>query len=266
MFRFVLAATFITLNPAARADEILTVTTLDDPQRYIEQENGPNTPVANQTWISDTLDNFDNNDSDLIGAQSQAGRTAQFRSFYDFDLSNVAGEVTGATLKVMRGAYNSSAPSETVAFSAAPYSPSLLNFTEAYPAEFDDLYGQTAVYATGTVTPGFSNDWLTFPLNVQALADINGLLNSTGPHLAGGLWFGISGDLLSLDGSSVPYQNTSLMLEEVFGSGVPAQLVLNVVSVPEPMSLVLMCLGLLALPGLSAVKGRPPLPRKVRTE
>ncbi len=240
------------LSTAAYADDQITLLTSYNAQRNIVLSDWPVVnlrPVPNQGWWSDSLSNVENSANYLTGQFVTAdGQVENLRSFFAFDLTPVLGtEIVGATLELQRGQYLSSAPSETVGLFDVSNPIGALMGLGPSDAIYGDL-GSGVSYGAGTVGPGFSNDLLTFPLDVAGLSAINGLLNSNNPHPAAGLFFSIGASVLSLDGSTVPSGGGTA--ESVFGgtsSLTVAQLVLTVANAPEPATFLLAIMGAILL-------------------
>ncbi len=194
--------------------------------------------VDNQGWWSDTRESRDENDNYATGITPYEEIA---HNFFTFDLSSLALPVISATLELTRFNYLSSAESETFGlFDVSTDAITLNNNVGINLTIYDDLgtgisYGQFEIFSDGLET-----DILSFELNAAAIADIDA---------AGGGWFSIGGDLLSL-GSPVG-DGTELLFGSSIDGGVQ-RLVLEVI--PEPATLVLVGLGSLFLKRRKRIK------------
>ena len=122
--------------------------------------------VLNQGWWSATQSNTDNNDNHytgLIGSDS-------LRSFYTFDLSQLVGTVTSATLRIQRGNQDGNV---NVKLNDVSTAASVVNNNFGVSSSiFNDL-GTGNSYGSFQVSNGSFSTYLSFDLNAQALIDIN---------------------------------------------------------------------------------------------
>jgi len=174
------------------------------------------------------------------------------RNYVTFDLSELQGTVTSATLEIFHTGYQSSALSETLGFFDVSTAASELLAGDAGANPelvFPDL-GSGTSYGSVTVTPADEQVFLSISLNASALADIQALIGAGS--------FSIGGALQTIDGS-FGSGNISERLFQGSGTDDPAtRLVLDGVTViPEPSTALLFGLGLSVL----AVRG-PRAPKK----
>jgi hypothetical protein len=178
---------------------------------------------------------------DVGSSFSGGGTTVLQRDYFVFDLANVTGTVTGATLSI----FSPSAPTQTNAsdtlaiFDVTTPVTTLIGNTEgqgAYGSEFTDL-GTGTQYGSVLLNPATiqAGTQIDIPLT-NALGDINAQ--------QGGL-FAVGGTIFPLnliDGGGPYYLNGGT-------SGAIAQLTLqtSTTSVPEPTSLLLLGAGLVGL-------------------
>ena len=122
--------------------------------------------TLNQGWWSATRSNTDSNDNHYTGV---AGSDS-LRSFYSFDLSQLVGTVTSATLRIERGGQGGNV---NVKFYDVSTIASVVNNNSGVSSTiFDDL-GTGNSYGSFQVSDGSFNTYLSFSLNAQALTDIN---------------------------------------------------------------------------------------------
>jgi len=174
--------------------------------------------VLNQGWWSATRSNTDSNDNHYTGV---AGSDS-LRSFYTFDLSQLVGTVTNATLRIQRGDQGGNV---NVKFYDVSTTASVVNTNSGVSsAIFDDL-GTGNSYGSFQVSDGAFNTYLSFSLNAQALTDINAATSfftigaMVNPNQY--IFSGTGGDVTYLDLNVVPS------------------------AVPEPGTVALLGLGLL---------------------
>jgi hypothetical protein len=162
--------------------------------------------------------------------ESFGGDGAEFRNWFEFDLSSIGGTVTSATLQIDTGTYIPyETTSETYQLSSLP---------SAFG--FNDL-GTGAVYATQAYTAADDGVTLTITLDAAAIADI---------QADEGGAFGLGGLITTLQQTIAGTAD-----EAVFSSvnGDPTQVELNVYTsnsgpaAPEPASLPLFAAGLGAI-------------------
>lgn len=177
------------------------------------------------------------NDNHFTGAIG-----AELRSFYTFDLSNVNGTITTATLRVMRGYQGGAVNLDLwdVSTTAAVVNNNLGASNEI----FTDL-GSGKSYGNYVVTTGNQSDYdnqydyLDFALNTQALNDLG---NGTGFFTIGCSVDAARGQyIFSSTGGDV----TSLILE-VADLPTPSE-------IPEPASLAILLAG---VGGIAAIRRR----------
>jgi hypothetical protein len=193
--------------------------------------------VPNQGWYSDTLSNIDANSNVITGTHGGPGETQvvphTYRSFFTFDLSGVSGVVTSATLQVERGRVPLDTPTGTVELFDVSTDPLVLNDNAGIDlAVFGDLgsgisYG---VFEVAAEEPCeffcYDSTLESFSLGAAGLAAINASLGS---------YFSIGATLTSDDGVGTNH---------LFGQ-VSTAAVLDLVTIPEPSTAVLLSLGLL---------------------
>lgn len=174
--------------------------------------------VLNQGWWSATRSNTDSNDNHYTGV---AGSDS-LRSFYTFDLSQLVGTVTSATLRIQRGDQGGNV---NVKFYDVSTTASVVNNNSGVSSTiFDDL-GTGNSYGSFQVSDGAFNTYLSFSLNAQALTDINA---TTGFFTIGAM-VNPNQYIFSVTGGDVTYLDLNV---------VPS-------AVPEPGTVALLGLGLL---------------------
>jgi len=159
-----------------------------------------------------------------------------FRSFFSFDLSTTSGTVTSATFEVRR--YDQFLPVTLGLFDVSTPAATLITTRQSVlsPIIFADL-GTGNSYGTFNVNTGASTDILSFALNATALADINSTVGQG--------FFSVGARVLSGPAIFSASNQEPGSSDGQFNS--VQRLVLNVQTVPEPNSLVLMFLGLIGL-------------------
>ncbi|WP_282610224.1 hypothetical protein [Pelagibius sp. Alg239-R121] len=166
---------------------------------------------------------------------------AEFRSFFNFDLSGVTGTVTEAvlTLSLNRTVALSPDPSESIAFFDVTESlPDLIDGSGGRAA-FDDL-GSGRRYGFGTLSTDLTSGVLSVALNALALLDLNAAIG--GDFALGGALTSLSGETELLFGFSNLGQQQPTQLNLTTVAQAP-----NPVAIPEPGSFTLISLGLFAL-------------------
>jgi hypothetical protein len=124
--------------------------------------------VLNQGWWSASASSVasDSNDNHLTGVFGNI----TVRSFYTFDLSQLSGTVTGATLRVMSGSQDGNV---NLKFSDVTTAASVVNNNSGPSSSIYDDLGDGKSYGSFQVSDGADTRYLSFDLNAQALADIN---------------------------------------------------------------------------------------------
>jgi len=186
----------------------------------------------NSGWWSETQ--IPTSDNYFTGNSSVYGVPHEHRSYFTFDLATLTEVALSATLEVARYDYVSSAPYETIGLFEVSTSPADLHVHKQTSASiFLDL-GSGRSYGTSVVSSGGQpNDVLSFPLNADAVSDINA---------AHGGFFSIGGALLTLDGTIGDSGSEAIFSSS--GGGGPQRLILQV---PEPATITLLAFGGLAL-------------------
>ncbi len=216
--------------PAAFA-LIFIVPTVSASVVTLSTADNPINPGSNNSgWWSDSRASSTGNDNYFTGFLRSTPNT--MHGYFTFDIPNLIGHVSAATLSIRLGNNGSPDRVETLGFfdvSTPATDLAARGFVDT--AIFDDL-GSGALYGTTQVVIGSSSTTiLQIPLNQTALNDINANL---------GDFFSIGSSLLTLGQTSVD--------EQVFGfsAGFTNHLTLTVI--PEPAT-GLMLLGLFALTG-----------------
>jgi hypothetical protein len=159
------------------------------------------------------------------------GSTPQFRNFFVFDLSGVSGVVTTATLRLDTASFSSFDPSEDYSlFDVTTPSTTLRAGGSGMVATYADL-GSGVSYGTRTYTNVDDNLVRDIKFNAAGIAAVQAGLGGD---------FAIGGTVTTL---RVPVDD-----EHVFGgsgSGV-RELVLETVAVPEPLTISLFGIGIVA--------------------
>jgi hypothetical protein len=125
---------------------------------------------TNQGWWADNTSNDTLNANHFTGSSMQEGAPGNYRSFYTFDLSGVAGPINGATLRVMRG-YQSGLV-DLQLWDVTSGAGAVNDNGSMNPTIFDDL-GSGVAYGSYLIDTGDYSDNLTLALNANALADLN---------------------------------------------------------------------------------------------
>lgn len=185
---------------------------------YSTAQSQFDTGVLNQGWWSATESNTDGNDNHYTG-DIQSGF---LRSFYTFDLSQLVGTVTSATLRIQRGEQSRNVNLKLYDVSTA--ASVVNNNVGASSSIFDDL-GTGNSYGSFQTSNGNSSDYLSFVLNARALTDIN----ATTGFFTIGATVNPNQFIFSYSGSDVTYLDLNV---------VPS-------AVPEPGTVALLGLGLL---------------------
>lgn len=198
----------------------------------------------NQGWYgSNTSNNNATNDNYYTGF----GGGFELRSWFAFDLSSVAGTITGITFEVTR--YGQSGNLTLGIFDVTtPASQLPLNRgAGVFPAIFNDL-GSGTSYGTFSVSNGSSTDVLSLALNPAAIVDANA---ASGYFAIGAAIVGSSSGFIFAGSNDEPGNG---------GSGYTQRLVIttDAAGVPETSG----AAGLLAaaLAGLGIVRRRFPRP------
>lgn len=187
---------------------------------YSTAQSEFDTGVLNQGWWSDTRSNSDDNSNyytGLFGSET-------LRSFFTFDLSQLTGTVTSATLRVQRGDQSGNVNLKLSDVSTA--ASAVNSNVGSSSAIFNDL-GTGNSYGVFQIKTGPSTDYLSFTLNDRAITDINAATN-----------------FFTIGGMVNPNQ---YIFAATTGNQFVTYLDLNVVSaaVPEPTTIALLGLGLL---------------------
>ena len=124
--------------------------------------------VLNQGWWSASASPAasDSNDNHITGTYENI----TYRSFYTFDLSQLSGTVTNATLRVMSGSQSGNVNLKLSDVSTAA---SIVNNNSGPSSSIYDDLGTGKSYGTFLVKDGLDTSYLSLDLNAQALADIN---------------------------------------------------------------------------------------------
>lgn len=166
---------------------------------------------------------------------------AEFRSFFNFDLTGVTGQITEAVLSISLDRTRAFSPDPTETFGVFDVTsdiPSLLDGSGGISA-FEDL-GSGASYGVASVLTDSTSGTVSIALNALALLDLNAAIGGD---------FALGGALTSLSGGTELLFGFSNL-----GRQQPTRLTLtttpvfqNQVAIAEPASLTLMGFGLLAL-------------------
>lgn len=158
----------------------------------------------------------------------------EWRSWFEFDLAGISGTVTGATLQLNAGTYNSPDFSETFVLHQVTSALNLLGSTTSNGAVFTDL-GDGAVYGTHVFDANQNNTALSIALDAAAINDIQAALGQN--FALGGLFTTLS-------------RNDGVNERAMFGTQANVSLVLtvnDVHTVPEPATIGLVATGLVCL-------------------
>jgi hypothetical protein len=179
--------------------------------------------VATQGWwrADPAVSNNDSNDNHIVGVD--------YRNFFTFDLSGVEETIVSATLLLQRGTSGPSNESnEILEFFDVSTAVDVLNANDGVsPAIFEDL-GTGASYGAFSVAGhGSSLAVLRLGLGAAAIGDLNA---------ARGGFFSLGGRLVSAEGNDF-----------LFGSTQGVGQSLELVTVPEPSTGLLIATGLIGL-------------------
>lgn len=175
--------------------------------------------TLNQGWWpsdpSDTL-NDDTNDNHFTGYAGGPSANDYLRSFYTFDVSTLDGPATSATFRVQRWAQ----PADVVLGLWDVTTPAaVVNFNNGQNTAIWTDLGSGNSYGSFNVPTGALEDYLSFTLNSQALADINAsggffTIGAAVTSPANGWIFAASGrDVTYLDvATSVPEPGTLALM------------------------------------------------------
>lgn len=182
--------------------------------------------VLNQGWWSSLpgYANEDSNDNHYTGLSLPVG--VVLRSFYTFDLSGLPGTVNAASLRVPRGEQSGGV---NLGLWDVTTAAAVVNNNAGQDSGIFANLGSGRSYGSFTVLPGAASDYLAFPLNSQALADIN---DSTG--------------FFSLGAAVGPQE---FIFSNSAGKVTFLDLVIDGNSIPEPGSLSLVALAALLAAG-----------------
>lgn len=222
LFSFVFAVTFLLSTPS-----FATVVTFSTFESRFD-------PFAlNQGWWN-TFGSANANDAYSTGEFSNQS----FRSFFTFDLSSLAGTVTEATLRVMRGLGSTLFEEVQLSLWDVTTPADILNHNEGINMDIIEDLGSGVTYGSYSIPSGDYYDYLLLPLNSDALSQINATKDYFSIGAMGGA---LEQSMFGGTGSSVDFYNN-------FYDARITYLDLTVeptASVSEPTTSVLLGLGIL---------------------
>jgi hypothetical protein len=187
---------------------------------YSTAQSQFDTGVLNQGWwsastLSSASDSNDNHYTGVFGDNT-------LRSFYTFDLSQLAGTVTSATVRVMAGSQSGNV---NLKFSDVSTAASVVNNNSGPSSSIYDDLGNGKSYGSFQISDGVDSRYLSFDLNAQALSDINAATS----FFTIGAMVNPNQYIFSSTGGDITYLDLNV---------VPS-------AVPEPATVALLGLGLL---------------------